>query len=184
MLNRDEDIATSGQRHPMQCKWKIGTDANGVIQCLEVDIYNNAGYSLDMSGAVMDRACTHIDNCYHIPHAWIRGWLCKTNTVSNTAFRGFGGPQAMYFTESFMSAISERLGIDIDELRARNLYKQGELTPFLQPIDIDFHIPTMLEQLSANADYEHRKQEVRIYNSKNRYRKRGICKIPTKFGLR
>ncbi|KAI1451744.1 xanthine dehydrogenase [Annulohypoxylon moriforme] len=183
MLNRDEDIATSGQRHPMQCRWKIGTDASGVIQCLDVDIYNNAGYSLDMSGAVMDRACTHIDNCYHIPHTWIRGWLCKTNTVSNTAFRGFGGPQAMYFAESFMSAISERLGIDIDELRVRNLYKQGQLTPFLQPIDIDFHIPTMLEQLSANADYENRKKEIGIFNLKNRYRKRGICKIPTKFGL-
>lgn len=183
MLNRDEDISTSGQRHPMQCKWKIGTDANGVIQCLDVDIYNNAGYSLDMSGAVMDRACTHIDNCYNIPHAWIRGWLCKTNTVSNTAFRGFGGPQAMYFAESFMSAISERLKIDIDELRVRNLYKEGDLTPFLQPIDIDFHIPMMLEQLSANADYENRKKEVQIFNSKSRYRKRGICKIPTKFGL-
>ncbi|KAI0173247.1 xanthine dehydrogenase [Hypoxylon sp. FL1284] len=183
MLNRDEDIAHSGQRHPMQVKWKIGTNAKGMIQCLDADLYDNAGYSLDMSGAVMDRACTHIDNCYNIPHAWIRGWVCKTNTVSNTAFRGFGGPQAMYITESFMSAIAERLEIDIDELRARNLYKEGDLTPFLQPIDIDFHIPTMLEQLSVNADYDNRKREVKLFNSKNRYRKRGICKIPTKFGL-
>ncbi|KAL7629782.1 hypothetical protein AAE478_001305 [Parahypoxylon ruwenzoriense] len=183
MLSRDEDIATSGQRHPMQCKWKIGTDANGIIQCLDTDIYNNAGFSLDMSGAVMDRACTHIDNCYNIPHAWIRGWVCKTNTVSNTAFRGFGGPQAMYFAESFMSAIAEALKIDIDELRFRNLYKEGDLTPFLQPIDIDFHIPTMLEQLNANADYENRKKGVKLFNLKNRYKKRGICKIPTKFGL-
>ncbi|KAI1099654.1 xanthine dehydrogenase [Jackrogersella minutella] len=183
MLNRDEDIATSGQRHPMQCKWKIGTDDNGVLQCLDIDIYNNAGYSLDMSGAVMDRTCTHIENCYNIPHAWIRGWLCKTNTVSNTAFRGFGGPQAMYFTESFMSAISEGLGVDVDELRVRNLYKEGDWTPFLQQIDIDFHVPTMLDQLSTKADYENRKKEVGIFNSKNRYRKRGICKIPTKFGL-
>ncbi|KAI0376086.1 xanthine dehydrogenase [Hypomontagnella monticulosa] len=183
MLNRDEDITVSGQRHPMQCRWKIGTNANGVIQCLDADIYNNAGYSYDMSGAVMDRACTHLDNCYNIPHAWIRGWVCKTNTVSNTAFRGFGGPQAMYFTESFMSVIAESLGIDIDELRIRNLYKQGDLTPFLQPIDIDFHISTMLEQLSANADYESRKKNVESFNSKSRYRKRGICMIPTKFGL-
>ncbi|KAI0837877.1 xanthine dehydrogenase [Hypoxylon sp. FL0890] len=183
MLNRDEDIATSGQRHPMQCKWKIGTDANGIIQCLEADVYNNAGYSMDMSGAVMDRACTHLDNCYNIPHAWIRGFVCKTNTVSNTAFRGFGGPQAMYFTESFMSAIAERLNIDIDELRIRNLYKQGDLTPFLQPIDVDFHIPTMLEQLGTNTGYEKRKKEIQLFNSKNRYKKRGICKIPTKFGL-
>lgn len=184
MLNRDEDIANSGQRHPMQCRWKIGTDANGIIQCLDADVYNNAGHSLDMSGAVMDRACTHLDNCYHIPHAWIRGWVCKTNTVSNTAFRGFGGPQAMYFAESYMSVIAERLNIDIDELRLRNLYKQGELTPFLQTIDADFHIPTMLEQLGENANYENRKKEIEVFNSKNRYRKRGICKIPTKFGIR
>lgn len=184
MLSRDDDIATSGQRHPMQVKWKVGTDANGIIQCLDADLYDNAGYSLDMSGAVMDRACTHIDNCYNIPHAWIRGWVCKTNTVSNTAFRGFGGPQAMYITETFMSVISEHLKIDIDELRSRNLYKEGDLTPFLQPIDIDFHIPTMLEQLSESADYEGRKRDVKLFNSKNRYRKRGICKIPTKFGLR
>ncbi|KAI1463005.1 xanthine dehydrogenase [Daldinia caldariorum] len=183
MLNRDEDMSTSGQRNPMQCKWKIGTDANGIIQCFDADIYCNAGYSLDMSGAVMDRACTHIDNCYNIPHAWIRGWVCKTNTVSNTAFRGFGGPQAMYFAESYMSVIAERLNMDIDELRLKNLYKQGDLTPFLQTIDVDFHIPTMLEQLSANADYENRKREVRTFNSSNRYKKRGICMIPTKFGL-
>ncbi|OTB01068.1 hypothetical protein M426DRAFT_323722 [Hypoxylon sp. CI-4A] len=183
MLSRDEDIATSGQRHPMQCRWKIGTDSNGVIQCFDADIYNNGGYSLDMSGAVMDRACTHIENCYNIPHAWIRGWVCKTNTVSNTAFRGFGGPQAMYFTESYMSVIAESLNIDIDELRVRNLYKQGDLTPFLQTIDEDFHIPTMLEQLSINADYENRKREVKLFNLTNRYKKRGICKIPTKFGL-
>lgn len=184
MLNRDEDMSSSGQRNPMQCKWKIGTDANGIIQCFDADIYCNAGYSLDMSGAVMDRACTHIDNCYNIPHAWIRGWVCKTNTVSNTAFRGFGGPQAMYLAESYMSVIAERLNMDIDELRLKNLYKQGDLTPFLQPIDVDFHIPTMLEQLSANADYENRKKEVRLFNSRNRYKKRGICMIPTKFGLR
>ncbi|KAK6953825.1 hypothetical protein Daesc_003787 [Daldinia eschscholtzii] len=167
MLNRDEDMSTSGQRNPMQCRWKVGTDANGIIQCFDADIYCNAGYSLDMSGAVMDRACTHIDNCYNIPHAWIRGWVCKTNTVSNTAFRGFGGPQAMYFAESYMSVIAERLNMDIDELRLKNLYRQGDLTPFLQTIDVDFHIPTMLEQLSANADYENRKREagayVRIY---------------------
>ncbi|XXG95136.1 hypothetical protein Hte_001396 [Hypoxylon texense] len=183
MLNRDEDIVTSGQRHPMQVRWKIGTDPNGIIQCLDADLYDNAGYSLDMSGAVMDRACTHIDNCYNIPHAWIRGWVCKTNTVSNTAFRGFGGPQAMYITESFMSVIAEKLEIDIDDLRHRNLYQEGDLTPFLQRIDVDFHIPTMLEQLSINADYENRKKEVKQFNSTNSYRKRGICKIPTKFGL-
>ncbi|KAH9889601.1 xanthine dehydrogenase [Xylariomycetidae sp. FL2044] len=183
MLSRAADIATSGQRHPMQCRWKIGTDDEGRIQCLDAKIYNNAGYSMDMSGAVMDRACTHIDNCYNIPNARIRGYVCKTNTVTNTAFRGFGGPQAMYFTESFMSAIAEGLNIDIDELRLRNLYREGDMTPFLQQIDVDFHIPTMLQQLTASADYEGRKEAVKLFNRRNRFKKRGICLIPTKFGL-
>ncbi|KAL2693493.1 hypothetical protein Neosp_000053 [[Neocosmospora] mangrovei] len=183
MLNRDEDIATSGQRHPFQSHWKVGVDSKGKIQVLDVDIYNNAGHTLDMSSAVMDRACTHVDNCYYIPHAWVRGWVCKTNTVSNTAFRGFGGPQGMYITENIMYTISEGLNIDIDDLRTRNLYQIGQRTPFLQEITDDFHVPTMLEQLTVTSDYEKRKAAIKEFNSKNRYKKRGISKIPTKFGL-
>ncbi|KAK2596252.1 hypothetical protein QQS21_006344 [Conoideocrella luteorostrata] len=183
MLSRDEDIASSGQRHPFQCHWKVGVDFEGRIICLDADMYNNAGHSLDMSGAVMDRACTHLDNCYHISHAWIRGWVCKTNIVSNTAYRGFGGPQGMYFTESIMFHISERLGIDVDELRVRNLYQLGQKTPFLQDITEDFHIATMIDQLSSTAEYEKRKSMVVNFNAKNRFRKRGIVRIPTKFGL-
>ncbi|KAF9876609.1 xanthine dehydrogenase [Colletotrichum karsti] len=183
MLNRDEDMAITGQRHPFQARWKAGVDSHGKIQVLDMDLYNNGGASLDMSGAVMDRACTHVDNCYYIPHAWIRGWVCKTNTVSNTAFRGFGGPQGMYMCESVMYKISEALHIDVDELRRRNLYEVGQRTPFLQEITDDFHVPTMLEQLTATSEYEKRKAAIREFNTKNRWKKRGIAKIPTKFGL-
>ncbi|KAF4949628.1 hypothetical protein FSARC_13421 [Fusarium sarcochroum] len=183
MLNRDEDIAFSGQRHPFQSHWKVGYNSDGKLQVLDVDIYNNAGASLDMSGAVMDRTCTHVDNCYHIPHAWIRGHVCKTNTVSNTAFRGFGGPQGMYITETIMNKVAESLKMDVDDLRVRNLYEIGQRTPFLQEITDDFHIPTMIEQLTASSDYEKRKLAIKEFNSKNRFRKRGICRIPTKFGL-
>ncbi|CAI0643803.1 unnamed protein product [Colletotrichum noveboracense] len=183
MLNRDEDMAITGQRHPFQSRWKVGVSSHGKIQVLDMDVYNNGGASLDMSGAVMDRACTHIDNCYSIPHAWIRGWVCKTNTVSNTAFRGFGGPQGMYICESMMYKISEALHIDVDELRRRNLYEIGQRTPFLQEITDDFHVPTMLDQLTVNSDYEKRKAAIREFNSKHRFKKRGISKIPTKFGL-
>ncbi|KAM5349677.1 hypothetical protein ACJ41O_006182 [Fusarium nematophilum] len=183
MLNRDEDIATSGQRHPFQSHWKVGVDSEGRIQVLDVDLYNNAGHTIDMSGAVMDRACTHVDNCYHIPHAWVRGWVCKTNTVSNTAFRGFGGPQGMYITENIIYKISETLQIDVDELRRRNLYKIGQRTPFLQEITDDFHISTMLEQLSKASEYEKRKAAIKVFNARNRFRKRGICMVPSKFGL-
>ncbi|KAM3088869.1 hypothetical protein ACMFMG_000492 [Clarireedia jacksonii] len=183
MLNRDEDMMTTGQRHPHQARWKVGTTSDGKLIALEADVYNNAGFSQDMSAAVMGRCLTHFDNCYEIPHVLLRGHVCKTNTHSNTAFRGFGGPQAMFFAETYMTAISEGLGIPIDELRLRNLYKEGDRTPFLQAIDSDWHIPILLTQIKQEADYEARKAAVEKFNREHQYRKRGISLVPTKFGL-
>ncbi|KAF7155382.1 hypothetical protein CNMCM5623_007453 [Aspergillus felis] len=183
MLNRDEDMMTTGQRHPVQCRWKVGVMNDGRLVALDADCYNNAGFSLDMSGAVMDRCCTHLDNCYYIPNVHIRGWVCRTNTHSNTAFRGFGGPQAMFIAESYMSAVAEGLNISIDELRRRNLYEQGQLTPFLQQIDEDWHVPLLMDQVRREARYDERRAAVDKFNAQHRWRKRGICLIPTKFGL-
>lgn len=183
MLNRDEDMMTSGQRHPIQVRWKVGTTADGKLVALDADVYNNGGFSQDMSGAVMDRCCTHLDNCYDTPHAWIRGHVCRTNIHSNTAFRGFGGPQAMYVAEQIMSAIAEGTGLDIDELRVRNLYKIGDRTPFLQRIDEDWHVPTMLDQLKKSSDFEARKKAIQKFNASHKWKKRGISMIPSKFGL-
>lgn len=183
MLNRDEDMMTTGQRHPIKCRWKVGVMNDGTLVALEADCYNNAGYSLDMSASVMDRCLTHLDNCYEIPNVHIRGWVCKTNTHSNTAFRGFGAPQAMFFAESYMYAIAEGLKMDIDELRWKNLYKEGNRTPFLQKIDEDWHVPLLLAQLRRECKYDERKAEVAKFNAQNKWKKRGICLIPTKFGL-
>ncbi|KAF2085591.1 hypothetical protein K490DRAFT_58488 [Saccharata proteae CBS 121410] len=183
MLNRDEDMMVSGQRHPIQARWRVGTTHDGKLLALDADVYDNAGFSQDMSGAVMDRCVTHMDNCYEIPHVHIRGHVCRTNTHSNTAFRGFGGPQSMYITEQYMTAVAEGLGIDIDDLRLKNLYKVGDRTPFLQKIDEDWHVPTMIEQLKKSSKYEARKAEVAKFNATNKWRKRGISLIPTKFGL-
>ncbi|EEH16869.1 xanthine dehydrogenase, molybdopterin binding subunit [Paracoccidioides brasiliensis Pb03] len=183
MLNRDEDMMTSGQRNPIKCRWKVGVMNDGKLVAIDADCYANAGYSLDMSGAVMDRCCTHLDNCYKFPNAHIRGWVCKTNTVTNTAFRGFGGPQAMFIAESYMYAIAEGLGMSVDELRWKNLYKQGQRTPFHQIIDEDWHIPMLLEQVRKEAKYDERKAEIAEFNARNKWKKRGICLVPTKFGL-
>lgn len=183
MLNRDEDMLLSGQRHPVQARWKVGVSNDGMLLALDADVYDNAGFSQDMSGAVMDRCLTHIDNSYECPNVFLRGHVCKTNIHSNTAFRGFGGPQGMYFSEVIMYNIAEGLGIDVDELRLKNLYKIGEHTPFLQYIDEDWHVPLLLEQLRRSAEYEKRKKAVEDFNAKNRWKKRGICLIPTKFGL-
>ncbi|KAH8586412.1 xanthine dehydrogenase [Bisporella sp. PMI_857] len=183
MLNRDEDMMTSGQRHPIQARWRVGVMKDGKLMALGADIYNNAGYSYDMSAAVMDRCCTHVDNCYEIPNVHIRGHLCRTNTHSNTAFRGFGGPQAMFIAESYMSAVAEGLGISIHELRMKNLYKQGELTPFLQQIDVDWHIPQLMKDVHEECRYEERRSKNAEFNKKNKWKKRGISLVPVKFGL-
>jgi xanthine dehydrogenase/oxidase len=183
MLNRDEDMMTSGQRHPFQARWKVGVMNDGKLVALEADIYNNAGYSYDMSGAVMDRCCTHVDNCYEIPNVLIRGHVCKTNTHSNTAYRGFGGPQAMFIAESYMTAVAEELNILVDDLRIMNLYKKGEHTPFLQEIDVDWHIPQLFEETKEQCNYKARKLAIEVFNKKNKWKKRGISMLPVKFGL-
>ncbi|KAF2109392.1 Molybdopterin-binding domain of aldehyde dehydrogenase-domain-containing protein [Lophiotrema nucula] len=183
MLNRDEDMLLSGQRHPFQARWKVGMSKEGKLIALEADVYDNGGYSQDMSGAVMDRCLTHIDNCYQTPHVYLRGHVCRTNIHSNTAFRGFGAPQGMYFAETMMYNIAEGLDMDVDELRMKNLYVPGEHTPFFQKIDEDWHIPLLLEQLGRSSDYEKRKAAVATFNETNRWKKRGICLVPSKFGL-
>ncbi|KAL6240662.1 hypothetical protein RBB50_012372 [Rhinocladiella similis] len=183
MLNRDEDMMTSGQRHPFQAQWKVGAMNDGTLVALDVSLYNNAGWSYDMSGAVMDRCATHVDNCYEIPNVHVRGHLCKTNTHSNTAFRGFGGPQAMFIAETYMYAVAEGLGIDVDQLRLKNMYKEGHHTPFLQLIDEDWHVPLLMSQLKERCDFEKRKVAVKAYNQKNKWKKRGISLIPAKFGI-
>ncbi|KAJ9311377.1 hypothetical protein DTO271D3_8354 [Paecilomyces variotii] len=183
MLNRDEDMMTSGQRHPFKCVWKVGVMHDGTLKALQAHCYNNGGWSLDMSASVMDRCMTHLDNCYEIPNVHIRGYVCKTNIHSNTAFRGFGAPQAMFFAETYMHAVAEGLKMNIDELRWKNLYKQGNRTPFLQKIDEDWHVPMLLEQLRKEASYDDRKAQIAKFNSKSKWKKRGICLLPTKFGL-
>lgn len=183
MLNRDEDMLLSGQRHPFQARWKVGVTKEGKLLAFEADVYNNGGFSQDLSGAVMDRCLTHLDNCYECPNVFLRGYVCKTNIHSNTAYRGFGAPQGMYIAETIMYNLAEGLGTDIDELRRKNLYKLGEHTPFFQKIDEDWHVPLLLQQLAQSSDYEKRKAKVAEFNVKNRWKKRGICLVPSKFGL-
>ncbi|KAL5114756.1 hypothetical protein ACEQ8H_007373 [Pleosporales sp. CAS-2024a] len=183
MLNRDEDMLLSGQRHPFQARWKVGVTKEGKLLALEADVYNNGGFSQDMSGSVMDRCLTHFDNSYQCPNVYLRGHVCRTNTHSNTAYRGFGAPQGMYFSETIMYNIAEGLGMDVDELRQRNLYMPGDHTPFFQKIDQDWHVPMLLHQLAKSSEYEKRKAAIKEFNASNRWKKRGTCLIPCKFGL-
>ncbi|RPA96259.1 hypothetical protein L873DRAFT_1829489 [Choiromyces venosus 120613-1] len=170
-LNRDEDMMTSGQRNPFQTHWKIGVSKDRMLQVLDADVYNNAGYFQDLSGAAMDCVLTYVDSCYRIPHVHLRGHACKTNTHSNTAFR-----------ECIMMAIADHLKMSVDQFRLKNLYKEGQLTPFLQPLE-GWHVQQIITQLHAECDYDARVQQVEEFNRTHKWKKRGISLIPTKFGL-
>lgn len=182
MLNRDEDIATSGQRHPFLGRWKVGVNKDGKIQALDADIFNNGGWSQDLSAAVVDRALTHADGVYNIPNVHVRGRIAKTNTVSNTAFRGFGGPQGMFIAESYMEEIADHLNIPVEKLREINMYKPNDETHFNQPLK-DWHVPLMYKQVQEESNYWERRKAIEEFNSNHKWNKRGLALIPTKFGI-
>ena len=182
MLTREEDMITSGQRHPFLGRYKIGVNKDGKIQALDCDIFNNAGWTFDLSASVVERAMTHVDGCYKIPNMYVRGRLCKTNTMSNTAFRGFGGPQGMFIAETYMEETADRLGMPIEKFREINFYKSDDITHFNQAVT-DWHVPLMYKQVQDEAAYAERKAAVAKFNEDNKWRKRGLSLIPTKFGI-
>ncbi|BGP37400.1 hypothetical protein JCM10450v2_001310 [Rhodotorula kratochvilovae] len=182
MLERHEDIKLSGQRHPFKTNWKVGFTSEGKLAALDAEFFANAGYSLDLSGGVADRAIAHATNSYYIPNVDVRAKLCKTNTVSNSAFRGFGAPQGMCVAEHYLEAIAAHLNLDIDDVRAVNLFKEGDRTHFHQRV-LDYHVPRLLEDCKRDSAYLERKKDVDRFNKEHRYRKRGIALVPTTFGL-
>ncbi|PNS20987.1 Xanthine dehydrogenase [Sphaceloma murrayae] len=182
MLNRDDDIQTSGQRHPFLARWKVAVNKDGKVQALDADIFNNGGWTQDLSAAVLDRALSHIDGVYKWPHIDVRGRICRTNTVSNTAFRGFGGPQGMFICESFMSEVADHLNMPVEKLREVNMYTAGEITHFNQELK-DWYVPLMYKQVQEECDYQVRRQACDDFNSKSKWKKRGMALIPTKFGI-
>ena len=182
MLNRDEDIMTSGQRHPFLGSWKVGVNKDGKLQALDADIFCNGGWSQDLSAAVVDRSLSHSDGVYLIPNVHVRGRICKTNTVSNTAFRGFGGPQGMFIAESYMEEIADHLGMPVEKFREINMYKPHEITHFNQELK-DWHVPIMYKQLQEESDYETRRAAITKFNKTHKWKKRGLALVPTKFGI-
>jgi xanthine dehydrogenase/oxidase len=182
MLNRDEDIMTSGQRHPFLAIWKVAVNKDGKIQALDADVFNNGGWSQDLSAAVVDRALSHIDGCYKIPNINVRARICKTNTVSNSAFRGFGGPQGMFIGESIMEEVADHIGVPVEKLRSINLYEPEQETHFNQALE-DWHVPLMYKQVIEESNYEARREAVDKFNAEHKWQKKGLALIPTKFGI-
>uniref|UniRef100_A0A673NE04 Xanthine dehydrogenase/oxidase n=1 Tax=Sinocyclocheilus rhinocerous TaxID=307959 RepID=A0A673NE04_9TELE len=182
MLDRDEDMLVTGGRHPFFGHYKVGYMNNGRVMALEVRLYSNAGNSLDLSLSILERALFHMDNSYNIPNIRGTGYMCKTNLPSNSAFRGFGGPQGMMIAESWMSDMALSCGLPAEEVRRMNMYKEGDFTPFNQRLD-QFTIDRCWEECMQLSDFNKRKDAVEQYNRQHRWTKRGLSIIPTKFGI-
>ncbi|XP_053396021.1 xanthine dehydrogenase/oxidase-like isoform X1 [Mercenaria mercenaria] len=182
MLDRDEDMLMTGTRHPFYAKYKIGFMDGGKITALEINIYNNAGMSQDLSWAVMHRAMFHSDNAYKIPNLSTTGHVCRTNISSNTAFRGFGGPQGMMVVEQCITDVAYTLGVSPIKVRELNLYQEGDRTHYGQLLE-HCTVQRCWDECLNQSDYFRRKKEVDIFNSENRWKKRGITIVPTKFGI-
>uniref|UniRef100_A0A8C1ZSZ9 Xanthine dehydrogenase/oxidase n=1 Tax=Cyprinus carpio TaxID=7962 RepID=A0A8C1ZSZ9_CYPCA len=163
MLDRDEDMLVTGGRHPFFGHYKVGYMNNGRVMALEVTLYSNAGNSLDLSLSILERALFHMDNSYNIPNIRGTGYVCKTNLPSNSAFRGFGGPQGMMIAESWMSDVALSCGLPAEEVRRMNMYKEGDFTPFSQRLD-NFTIDRCWEECMQLSDFNKRKDAVEQYN--------------------
>jgi len=182
-LDRDDDMAMTGKRHDFRADYKAGFDAHGGLTALDVDLASRCGYSADLSGAICDRAMFHADNAYYLPAAHIVTRRMKTNTVSNTAFRGFGGPQGMMAIERVLDDIAWTLGIDPLDLRKRNLYGPGrDMTPYGMQVT-DNIAPEMIDTLERTSDYRARRAAIAAFNRMSPFLKRGLALTPVKFGI-
>lgn len=183
-LRRDDDMVATGKRHDFLFRYQMGFDDEGRIEAAIIDMAARSGNVADLSSGVIGRALCHGDNAYYIPNALFRGWPCKTNTVSNTAFRGFGGPQGMLAIETAIEHIAHHLGKPVEEIRAANWYDTDDrnIAPYGQTVK-DNIMPELVEQLCRNADYEGRKQAVAAFNAANSTLKKGIALMPVKFGI-
>jgi xanthine dehydrogenase large subunit len=182
-LDRDDDMILTGKRHDFICDTNVGFNNDGVIVGVDMQLASRCGNSADLSGGVNDRAMFHADNAYHYPDVRIHSKRVKTNTVSNTAFRGFGGPQGMINAERMLDAIAFKLGKDPLDVRYANLYTEGrDVTPYGMQVT-DNITKEVLERLESTSDYRERRQQIDAYNQENSFLKKGLALTPVKFGI-
>ncbi len=184
-FNRDQDMMITGKRHPFLAKFRVGYDREGLLLAAKIDLYSNGGWTLDLSRAVTDRAVFHLDNGYYIPNVQFKGFVAKTNLASNTAFRGFGGPQGMLTIEEIMDRLARELGLSPEIVRAKNLYRgtgPTNTTHYGQEIENN-RLQRIWKELIETSDFNSRRKTLGEWNSKNKHRKRGIAITPVKFGI-
>ena len=183
-VDRDDDMIMTGKRHDFLFDYEVGFNNSGEILALKIMMASRCGISPDLSGAINDRAIYHIDNAYYIPNIEINSYRCKTNTVSNTAFRGFGGPQGMFCIENIIENIAQKLKLEASEIRKINFYKDKikNTTHYGMRIT-DNVIEDIFNKLIKKSNYKKRKIEIDNFNKKNKVLKKGIAITPVKFGI-
>ena len=183
-LSRRDDMRITGKRHPFFVRYDVGFTDEGMLNGVVIDLAANCGYSLDLSGSICDRAMFHADNAYYLGDARITGYRCRTNLASNTAYRGFGGPQGMVAIEQIMDHIARELGLDPLEVRKRNYYGDTErnVTHYHQTVEHNI-MPEITRQLEASSDYHSRREQISEFNRLSPVLKRGLALTPVKFGI-
>lgn len=182
-LDRDDDFLITGRRHCFWYEYEVGYDDDGRVLGAEVTMVSRAGHSADLSGPVMTRALCHFDNAYWLPEVAMHGYSGRTNTQSNTAFRGFGGPQGAIAIENILDTVARTLGKDALDVRRINFYaKQGQSTPYGQPV-VDNVIHELVAELERTSDYRARRREIAAFNATSPVLRRGLALTPVKFGI-
>jgi xanthine dehydrogenase large subunit len=183
-LDRDEDFMITGKRHNFMARYEVGFNDQGQIQALKVMLASQCGFSADLSGPVNDRALFHLDNAYFLEHVQIESFRCKTNTQSNTAFRGFGGPQGMFVIETIIGEIARFLRLDALQVRQTNLYGTvtRNVTHYGMTVE-DNILPELLSTLESSSQYQDRKKAIQAWNTEHSNLRRGIAITPVKFGI-
>src|SRR5271165_1037807 len=182
-LPRHLDMVLTGKRHPFLARFQLGFEGDGRLRGLELSMYSDGGWSLDLSEPVLWRALFHCDNCYQLPALDATGWVCKTHKTSQTAFRGFGGPQGMLVIEDILDRIARSLDLAPEAVRERNFYAEGDSTHYGQPLKQAGRIETIWRRLKESSGFAGRRAEIDRWNERRPHSKRGLAITPVKFGI-
>ena len=182
-LTRQLDMALTGKRHPYLIRYQAGFAADGRINAVRLTLFADGGWSLDLSEPILWRSLFHCDNAYFLPAVEATGRVCLTHKTSQTAFRGFGGPQAMVAIEEIMSQAAQRLGLPGEVVRERNLYREGDTTHYEQPVADADRLAVIWRQLKESSRFAERRADIAHFNATHEHLKRGLAITPVKFGI-